>query len=107
MTADRGYPYYEVALWAGRLPVPPAYTGTPVAKLFRSGKIGGKHAAFRETFADTLEGRRALVRWLQRHRDDEVEVDHIVSPRQHRVRVRVQVVLAPGFVERGTPEGAR
>jgi hypothetical protein len=43
------YPYFIVSWYEGRLPCPPQYRGTVIAKQFNNGQIGGKRLCEKQT----------------------------------------------------------
>ena len=78
------YPYYIVEWTEGRLAgyTPPHLRGTPIAKMFKSGRIGGKRRHER-TFHDLREA----IRELDQHRSTS-ELLVVEGPRQQRKRIR-------------------
>jgi hypothetical protein len=92
--------YFEAQLWGGRLPVPPEYAHTSIAKLFERGQIGGRTVQRRERFPDTEDGRRRLVLWVRQHAYDDTEIEFI-PPGGPRQTVPRQQIVAPGFVAHG------
>lgn len=97
----RDYPHFVLQAWGGRLPTPPEYRGTPVAKQFESGRIGGRKLVVDERIQDTPEGRAELQAKVREHRDCDI---YYVRSHQHaRERLGTGVTMTPVFVEKGVP----
>jgi len=96
---SREYPHFLVRVWGGRLPVPPQFRGTSIAKQFESGRVGGRRIVEERRFADNVEGRRAMVEAYRRAGDSEVYF--ISGPNRARRRIRVEEVFAPSFIREG------
>ena len=92
------YPHFLVQRWGGRLPTPPEYRGTPVAKQGESGKIGGTKLVGEDRYADTPEARAALVDYVRRHQD--VDVYYVASRQSPRRAVRGEL-FRPDFIRNG------
>lgn len=97
----RDYPHYIVQVWGGRLPTPPEYRGTPVAKQFESGRIGGRKIIDEHRISDTRDGRMSLYCIVRGCRDYEIYL--VRSARHARERISSGTVLSSTFVERGLP----
>lgn len=95
----RDYPHYLLRVWGGRLPVPPQFRATSIAKQFQSGRVGGRRIVEERRFADNVEGRRSLVEAYRREGDSEVYF--IAGPRRPRRSVRVGEVFTPSFIREG------
>jgi hypothetical protein len=106
MPTAHGYPYYEATLWGGRLPVPPQYRGTVLARQFETGQIGGRAIQGVARFVDTDRGRADLVAWARRHQGERVEIAYLRDPHRCRVPIGTHVVLDPAFVKSGVPPSA-
>jgi len=92
------YPHFLVQRWGGRLAPPPEYRGTPVAKQFESGKIGGKKIVGEDRYADTPKARAALVDHVRRYQD--VDVYYVASRQSPRRAVRGEL-FRPYFIKSG------
>ena len=97
----RDYPHFVLQAWGGRLPTPPEYRGTPVAKQFESGRIGGRKLVVDERIQDTREGREELQTLVRKHSDCDV---YYVRSHQHaRERLGTRITMRPQFVSDGVP----
>jgi hypothetical protein len=97
----RDYPHFVLQAWGGRLATPPEYRGTPVAKQFESGRIGGRKLVIDERIQDTPDGRDELQTLMRKHRD--CDVYYVRSHRHARERLGTRITLMPDFVEKGVP----
>ena len=78
------YPYFIIITHAGRLECPPQYRGTPIARDFASGRIGGRRSI--EDRTDSVEA--ALRKWANAKREDRSPEFWIVeSPNRCRQRI--------------------
>lgn len=93
------FPYFVIEIWGGRLETPPEYRGTPIAKQFESGRLGGRKVVFDERFADDEAGRADIVRIVREHRD--ADVFFVRSPRRSRQRLGTSVLFRPNFIGTG------
>lgn len=91
------YPRFEVRVYGGRLPVPPQYRGTSIAKQIKTGRLGGRAVKERRQFADSVDEGRALQHFLRCHND--VEIDYVKTPRDRRNRLTRSAVFHPRFLE--------
>jgi len=82
----RIYPYWIVEWSEGKLPVPPQYAHTPIAKMFESGRIGGRRMVETE----------ALDVWRRNRDKDMLEVYLVGAPGTPRRRVPVQRLAQGG-----------
>ena len=96
------YPHFVVQVWGGRLPTPYEYRGTPIAKQFESGRIGGKKLIVDERYTDTADGRAAVQVLVQKH--NEVDVYFVRSHRHSRERIGTRVTLDSRFPSVGIPD---
>jgi hypothetical protein len=95
----RDYPHFILQVWGGRLPTPPEYRGTSLAKQFESGRIGGKKLVVDQRIKDTVEGRKELQALIRKHDDSDVYL--VRSPRHARERLGTQITLGSEFVQKG------
>ena len=93
------YPYFIVQAWGGRLATPPEYRGTPIAKQFESGRIGGRKLTVDEELSDTPEGREEVLRLVRQHRD--AEVFYVRSHTSSRQRLGTAPLYRASFVSDG------
>lgn len=93
------YPHYTAEVWGGRLPTPPEYRGTPIAEMFKDGRLGGKTITESREFEDTPQGRAQLVAFVQDH--SVVEVCRVRSQRHPKQRVPSRELLATEFLISG------
>ena len=79
------YPYWLIVTYTGRLPVPLEFKGTPIAREFESGRIGGKKSQENKAFNLT----EALRLFNQnRFGRQEPEVFFVPGPAQLRRKVQ-------------------
>lgn len=70
LAQSQTYQYFETKTWTGRLDAPVHLRGSPVARRFDSGRIGGRKLDCQERFEDTPEGRKRLLMWTRAHQFD-------------------------------------
>ena len=75
------YPYYIITKREGRLPCPPQYRGTVIAKEFTSGRIGGT----RNVEHRTEDPQEAYAAWLRDRMNTTIYEVNMGGPRR-RVR---------------------
>ncbi len=80
----RQYPYFIVKTAVGRLAAPIQYKHTPIAKMFKSGKIGGRKVE-ETVFYDEDEARTRAI--TERRFGKEVEVFKIERPNMFRRKI--------------------
>jgi len=77
------YPYYIIVATSGRLPTPIQYKHTPIEKMFKSGKIGGKNVQE----IKLLDPKETQLQALQLERQGkQVEVLKVERPNSPRIR---------------------
>lgn len=95
------YPHFVTERWGGRLPTPTKYRGTPMAKSFETGRIGGKKIVDQRRVKDTSSGRCELQQLVRRLRD--TEVFYVRGHTHARQRIGTAILFGPGFIQNGLP----